>query len=167
MAAPEAAPVVDGWRERTCYAKPSAGVPPHVTILFPFVPASSVTEELLDELRRLFATVGSFVVSLEETARFGTVLYLAPRPLDPFVALTEAVVGAYPHCPPYGGAFEDVIPHLTVAEGDRETLDEAEQEVLGALPITTYVAEVVLLEELEPDSARWEVRATFPLRAFS
>lgn len=167
VAVPEAAAVVDGWRERTCHAKPSAGIPAHVTILFPFVPASRVTRALVDDLRRLFGALESFPVSLATTARFESALYLAPYPAEAFVRLTEAVVRAYPGYPPYGGAFELVVPHLTVAEGDPATLDEAESDVVGSLPIATRAAEVELLVELEPDSARWAVHAAFPLRPSS
>ena len=36
---PEAADAVDRWREETCNDKPSIGVPAHITLIFPFVPA--------------------------------------------------------------------------------------------------------------------------------
>ena len=160
---PEAAPVVDVWRERTCAAKPSAGVPAHVTVLFPFVPAADITGALVDELRRLFGTHESFAASLDAIARFETVLYLAPRPTEAFVQLTDAVVRAYPEYLPYAGTFAAVVPHLTVAAGDPETLDEAEADIRRALPITTHATEVVLLEELEPDAARWRTRASLLL----
>ena len=165
VAVPEAALVVDAWRERTSYAKPSAGVPAHVTVLFPFVPAARVTEQLRVDLHGLFGTFPTFAVTFAETARFESVLYLAPLPAEPFVRLTEAVVRAYPEYPPYDGEFDEVVPHLTVAEGDPETLEEAEREIHGALPIETHVAEVLLLEELKPRAARWDVRAAFPLHA--
>ncbi len=42
VAFPEAWPIVDGWRERTCLDRPSIGIPPHVTLVFPFVPAEEV-----------------------------------------------------------------------------------------------------------------------------
>ena len=45
---PEAA-AFDGWRERTCGSKPSHGVPPHVTLLFPFAPAP-VEDALVTEI---------------------------------------------------------------------------------------------------------------------
>ena len=47
------------------------------------------------------------------------VLYLAPRPDGPFRALTRAVCAAFPGYLPYGGAFADTIPHLTVGERER------------------------------------------------
>jgi hypothetical protein len=55
VAVPEATSTVDGWREHTCADRPSIGVPAHVTILFPFVPAPEIDVALVDDLRGLFA----------------------------------------------------------------------------------------------------------------
>ena len=63
VALPEAAPAVDGWRERTCADRPSAGVPPHVTILFPFVPAAELGAGTIDRLHRLFGRFLSCMAS--------------------------------------------------------------------------------------------------------
>jgi hypothetical protein len=163
VAVPEAAPVVDPWRERTSAAKPSAGVPAHLTIVFPFVEPRIVTEPLLEDLRALFVAIPSFTCAFATPARFDSVLYLAPLPAEPIVHLTQAVWDAYPDYPPYGGELETIVPHLTAAEGDPTTLDEAESDIRRFLPIATHVTEVVLLEELEPDAARWGTRASLPL----
>ena len=45
-------------------------------------------------------------------------VYLAPEPAAPFVALTEAVGAEFPGFPPYGGAFDEVVPHLTISEAN-------------------------------------------------
>ena len=63
MTAPRAALVVAvpgrgcrrRWRERTSYAKPSNGVPAHVTVLYPFAPAAEVDDAFVTGLRELFA----------------------------------------------------------------------------------------------------------------
>jgi 2'-5' RNA ligase len=163
VAVPEAASAVDRWRERTCYAKPSSGVPPHVTILFPFFPPDAIDEALVAELRELFAEVERFAFELRTTARFPQVLYLKPEPAEPFVRLTETVCAAYPDHVPYEEAFDSVVPHLTTAEGDAEVLAEAEKDVLQWLPIVAEAHEVLLAEEVEPDSARWRTRARLRL----
>jgi len=159
---PEAAHAVDEWLERTCAAKPSSGVPAHVTLVFPFVPAREIDDGLVERLGLLFARFDGFAFDLRETARFPATLYLAPEPKEPFVRLTEALMVEYPRLPPYGGAFDSIVPHVTVAEGDPELLDEAERDVRQALPVGAETREVVLLEEVEPDLARWEVRARLP-----
>ena len=54
---------------------------------------------------------------------------------------------------------------MTVAEGEPELLDEAERDIRIALPITAQAADVILIEEVEPDLARWQTRARIPLGA--
>ena len=40
----------------------------------------------------------------------------SPEPAEPFIALTEAIAARWPDYPPYDGAFDEVIPHLTIVE---------------------------------------------------
>jgi hypothetical protein len=42
-------------------------------------------------------------------------------------------------------------------------MDEAEAEVRSRLPIRTVAREALVLEEVEPDWGRWQVRARLPL----
>lgn len=72
-AVPEAGPVV-GWRERASAAKPSIGVPAHVTLLVPFVSAAEIDGTLLTELRTLFGRFRAFTFELRELRRFPSVL---------------------------------------------------------------------------------------------
>ena len=67
----EPAPIVDGWRERTCSDKPSIGVPAHVTLLFPFVPAERLDDRLLAELDALFARFDPFALVFASRGRSG------------------------------------------------------------------------------------------------
>jgi len=155
---PEAAAVVDGWRERTCNAKPSVGVPPHVTLLFPLV--APITDELVSSLADVFAPVATFALELRELRRFPGVLYLAPDPATPFEELTQELVRRYPEHPPYGGEPFPIVPHLTIAQGDDELLDriQVELEAGASLPIVADVREAVLLQEGIP----WRLGARFP-----
>ncbi|MGH3018164.1 MAG: 2'-5' RNA ligase family protein [Gaiellaceae bacterium] len=159
---PEATPVVDGWREQTCLDKPSIGIPPHVTLLHPFVPAEEAAGGCIEPLRELFASAPAFRVSFNELRRWPGMAYLAPEPPEPFARLTEAIVERWPEYLPYEGIHDEVIPHLTVAYGDHVLLEEVEADVVPKLPIETNVTEAVLLEELEPD-VRWAARARFSL----
>jgi hypothetical protein len=88
-----------------------------------------------------------------------------PNPPDPFRALTAAVHAAFPRYPPFGGAFADVIPHLTIGdhpEGGVGVLRAAEAAVLPVLPIRTQVSHAWLMTGSQaPDS--WQLRAAFPL----
>ena len=159
--APEVVTVVDPWLERTSASKPSNGIPAHVTILFPFVPAAEMDDALVDDLRELFSGFQAFELEYRATGRFPGIVYLAPEPAGPFVSMTDAVAASYPAFPPYGGVFDTVIPHLTAAEGDAHTLARAEAEIRPWLPIASRVDEVVLLEEVEP--SHWRPHAVMPL----
>jgi 2'-5' RNA ligase len=156
---PEAAAAVDRWRERTCEAKPSTGVPPHVTLLVPFVAPAEITDDVIAELRDVLA-VPAFPLELRELRRFPGTLYLAPEPAAPFARLTAALGRRFPGCPPYGDPSLAVIPHLTVAQGDDALLDRAAAEVTSALPLRAEIRETLLLEH---DGARWQVRERFRL----
>ena len=164
IAAPEAEPLVKAWRERFD-SSAATGVPAHITILYPFMPPGEITSVVLAELREFFAQFAAFDFALTELQRFPTVLYLSPLPVEPFKDLISAVVERYPAYPPYGGAFSEVIPHLTIADVDQpEKLDDIEREFLqqhGAqLPVKACVHEVLLLEN---SSGRWETRQVFGL----
>ena len=163
VAVAEVGALVDDWRERTSTAKPSSGVPAHVTLLFPFVPAADIDHALVAELRMLFGRFPVFAFGLRELRHFPSVLYLAPEPPEPFVHMTEALVASYPDYAPYGGIFDSIVPHVTVAEGVPELLDEAERDIGQTLPIVAVANEVTLLEEVEPDLARWRTHARIPL----
>lgn len=161
--APKAAHAVDQWREETCNDKPSVGVPAHITLVFPFVPALQLDQGVIASLAEIVGGVDAFEFELREPARFPGTLYLAPKPASPFIRLTEAIVRRFPEYPPYEGEFESVVPHLTVAHGDALLMDEAEADVARSLPIRSVAREAVLLEEVEPNWGRWEVRAQFLL----
>jgi 2'-5' RNA ligase superfamily len=100
-----------------------------------------------------------FEVAFRSTSRFPGTLILPPEPAEPFVAMTETLLGAFPDYPPYGGAFEKVVPHLTVAHGDPALLDALEVE-LGDVEVSVRV-ELVWLVENRPEG--WRRHTPFPL----
>lgn len=138
-------------------------MPAHITLVFPFVPASQLDELVIASLAGVIGEASAFAFKLRKSARFPTTLYLAPEPASRFVRLTETIVRRFPGYPPYEGAFEGVVPHLTVAHGDAALMDEAETDVERSLPIESEAREAILLEEVEPDWGRWQVRARLPL----
>jgi len=111
---PEAERVVAPHRERLDQAA-SWGVPAHVTVLFPFLPPDEIDEQVLATLGRAAATVPAFFVALDRLGWFGErVVWLAPSPAEPFQRLTAAVTSHFPGVQPYDGAFDEVVPHLTL-----------------------------------------------------
>jgi 2'-5' RNA ligase len=99
---------------------PSArdGMPAHVTLLTPFVPLAAWTATHLARLSRAVEGVAPFEAHFRRTGRFGTTtLFLVPEPAELFLRLARAVASAFPEHPPYGGAYTEVLPHLTLAHG--------------------------------------------------
>jgi 2'-5' RNA ligase len=141
-------------------------IPAHVTILYPFKNPDELTSRLIKTLRKLFLDQPAFDVSFLEVQRFPDMLYLAPQPAEPFRILSETVFKHFPDCPPYGGAFAEIIPHLTIAQaGEASQLDRVEanfcEAVRGMLPIHARVDCVTLMEN---SSGGWKIREQFPLR---
>jgi hypothetical protein len=108
--------------------------------------------------------VPAFDLVLAQTRRFGDqVLWLAPEPDAPLRALTAAVWARFPDFPPYGGEFDDVVPHLTVTDGQPpEVMDAAAGRVRPWLPIAARVGAVQLLVG-RSDREAWHTVAEFPL----
>ncbi|HEX9065918.1 MAG TPA: 2'-5' RNA ligase family protein [Streptosporangiaceae bacterium] len=160
---PEAEQAVGTLRARLDSAA-ALGVPAHVTVLAPFVPPAALDPAVLTALATAVGSVAAFRATFERVAWFGDrVVWLAPEPAARFVALTKAVWAAFPGCPPYGGAFDDVVPHLTIGDGQPAgVLAEAERAVLPVLPVIASVRAVTLMQgSREPGS--WQVLAEFPL----
>jgi hypothetical protein len=157
---PEAEPVVGELRLRHTHDAP-LGVPAHVTLLYPFVPAERVGE-VEERLAGLLHGQAAFDAAFARTARFPDVLYLDPEPAEVFTALTEAIAGEWPEHPPYVGAHETVIPHLTVAESeDGGLLDRIADEVEPRLPVRTRVAAATLI--VADERGRWHEHSRLPL----
>ena len=163
--APQAEPIVKAYRDRWDPAA-AQGVPAHLTVLYPFQPPA-LAPPVSARLAQLFAEHPPFDYELTELRRFPGVLYLAPRPDAPFRALTLHAAAVFPEYPPYGGRFDDVVPHLTVAE----TADPARLEAIAAdfhavcghrLPLRLRAEAVVLLDNAQ---GAWRVRSTFQLGA--
>jgi 2'-5' RNA ligase len=151
VAIPEAEPAVGALRLEHDWSAP-LGVPAHITILFPFADGAEVDEEAI---AKVVAEFPAFEFELDRAGRFedGSV-WLHPEPSEPFAALTAAVWRSFPDHPPYEGAYDVPVPHLTVTYAPIELDVE--------LPIRASVREVTLIEEAE--DGRWSVRRVFPLQ---
>jgi hypothetical protein len=92
---------------------------------------------------------GAFSFELARISRFPEVAWLAPDPDNRFKALTELIASHYPDFPPYEGIHDQVIPHLTVAQGGADLQDRVEADLTRHLPIRAEAREVTLLVEDE------------------
>jgi 2'-5' RNA ligase len=145
------APVVDDLRERTCESKPSHGMPPHVTLLVP-------APREVDGIAEVLFDFAAFEVVFERLVRFPGTLWLAPERAQPFARMIQALMRRFPDHPQYGGAFREIVPHLTVAQSD---FDEAVSIVEPWLPLSTRAERAVLVEQVQ--AVHWREVATFEL----
>ena len=83
---PAAEPAVGNLRRRF---DPSAehGIPAHVTLLAPFLPAERIDDAVRAALAERAAATPPFAFELDRLDCFPGVVYLHPTPGDPFVAL--------------------------------------------------------------------------------
>lgn len=139
------------------------GVPAHVTVLYPFVPPDEVDQGVCDAITDVLTDFKPFDFALTEVRQFADgVIYLAPDPPQPFIEITDALAHRWPDHPPYGGAFSDVIPHLSVAVANGESAaHKLEAALNGGLPLETHADAVWLMEGQRDD--RWAICAVFPL----
>ena len=160
---PEAESCVSALRERFD-ASVRLGVPAHITVLVPFMPPERITDAVLGRAQAALSTVPSFSFRLARVARFPATAYLAPEPAAPFVALTQSLVRTFPEYPPFGGEFESIIPHLTVAHGSASEAEEAASQLAAVMqahgPITGTARSVALLEN---SSGMWRGMHAFAL----
>ena len=140
------------------------GVPAHITILYPFVDPMAISPRLLDELTALFEVFSPIEFALAEVGWFGdTVVWLRPEPIEPMLRLIGAVQRRYPDLQPYGGAYEEVIPHLTVGQlDDAGELRRAAAAVAARLPIPVVASHVDLMTGNRAPGS-WQTVASFPL----
>lgn len=145
-------PSADGVLEKSAR---EAGIPAHVTLLYPFLSVQAIDGDTELALASLLGEIAAFDFTLAEVGSFPGIVYLAPEPTAPFLELTEALVRRWPGQRPYGGAHEEIIPHLTVAHGGTVPSGLAER-----LPVCARAEEVWLMSRI---AARWIRRASFPL----
>jgi 2'-5' RNA ligase len=160
---PEAELSVGPWRLQ--YASDAAnGMWAHVTLIYPFRDSARIDATTMRGIERVVASFVSFPFTLSTVEYFRSppvVLYLAPEPAAPFQELTRAFARVFPDAPPYGGVFDEIVPHVTVAdENDLEILATIEAEVASRLPIKAIAREVELVEHAPQG---WSRRQSFNL----
>src|SRR6267143_2073478 len=162
---PEAEAVVKPFRDQYDPSA-AAGMPAHITLLYPFKVPDEVDQMTLDRLRDCFACFEPIPFSLGTLQRFpDAVLYLAPEPDESFRQLTVSIWNLFPETPPYGGKWPDIIPHLSVAQlANEQQLTAIATDFAKAsqdeLPIHATASKVALMENR---SGRWKVRVMFRL----
>ena len=106
----EATPLVASFRLRHHRRAVERNIPPHVTILVPFVPAAALDPAAMAAVKDLFGSLPAFAASLEHVAAFPAHVWLTPAPRERFLALIRRVYERFPEYPPYGGEQAEPEP---------------------------------------------------------
>lgn len=145
-----------------------AGMPAHVTLLYPFLDPADIDASVRSALREMFAPTGPFDVTFERPARADGMLYLPPEPADAFVALHQQIRRTWPRLLPYGGRFGTAYaPHLSIAYGEEGRLDPdgvfgpLEAALKAHLPLHSHARAVWLVVRRD---GHWLHQGTFPLQ---
>lgn len=134
----------------------------HVTALGPFLPPEAIDPGVFRLIGEIARCTEPFTFTLAKIDTFPNgVIHLVPEPDAPFRALTEALCVAFPSCPPYGGTFPEVRPHLTLDAGSATVSESSTAALLaGVLPAVSRAERL--------DLALWQehgcrVLASWPL----
>ncbi len=145
-----------------CVSDARRGVPAHVTLLYPFVEPDALTPDVHQMIASIAAANSSFSFALSGPKRWPDTIYAAVDPNEPFLALHRQLTSAFPGYPIYGRPGFQLVPHVTLAEGECVS-DGAiwADPSWSALPIQRSVAAVEVIAE--GDGGRWRTVWTLPL----
>jgi hypothetical protein len=141
------------------------GLVPHVTVLYPWLPAPLSPDDI-GVAAAVVAGTGPLHVRFEHLETFPAgVVYAAVSDPGPVVDLMVKVWAAFPTTPPYGGAYREPVPHLTLGRCQPSeldaTLDEVRAHTAELLPIEVHLVECGVLEQAS--DGRWSVTGRLSL----
>jgi len=144
---------------------------PHVTLLYPFVPAARLAEAA-DLLRPAAAAVAPFEIALGGFGKFthsaqSVTLWLRLDPIEPLAALQARLEQAMPWCDDVSSFFGGFTPHVSV--GRFQSVADADR-VAGRIaatwqPLAFQVAEVALIARSGAPAEPFRVEQVVPLGA--
>lgn len=116
----------------------------HVTLLAPWRRDPSSSD--LAKLAELFTSLEPFEYTVDTLNVFPDgIIHGLAEPAEPFVRMTTDLVKLFPDCPPYGGKFADIIPHVTLdAIGPDVDLDVVRRDLADLIPVHCLADEVQL-----------------------
>ena len=157
--------LISKWRHATV-AVASKGVPPHITLLYPWRPAP-ITDVDVSALKSTLKGQRPFPLVFTHVEQFSNrVLYLAVDEESEVRTLMQKIIAAFPDVKPYSSEFSNPIPHLTIARAPsdvifNELIQEVSASIASKLPIEIIVREIVVMEENE--DSNWKVHSIVAL----
>jgi 2'-5' RNA ligase len=142
-------------------------LPPHITVLPPFWRELAQDDRLCADLAEHFATFAPFTAALARIGTFKRHVWIGPEPVEPFVALLRATGLRFADLGGDGGASDDPVPHMTIAEIEKggetraQVAARARDELSPLLPFPFEVVDAALFE-VRPEG--WHEVRRFPFR---
>jgi 2'-5' RNA ligase superfamily len=149
LVTPDAEPLVAKWRAHHDAAARD-GIPAHVTVRTPFLPAAEWRDPRFATLRELLPVE----VTLARIENRPGALVIVVEPDHGLRDITAAVGSAWPELLPHKGNRPDLAYHMTVVRTEDEAIrSEAADEISPHLPVEVsgtefWVSEGVLGEKL-------------------
>ncbi|GAA5176070.1 2'-5' RNA ligase family protein [Pseudonocardia eucalypti] len=138
------------------------GLPAHLTVLYPWLPAAYVDDRARRSCAALAATAEPAEAEFREIGVHPGMVFLRPADPGPVDRLIAGARTRWPELPPYGGKYPDSPAHVSLALGGMspEEVDGVRDLVGPMLPITSRLAELWLVA-LGPDG--WLATDRWPL----
>jgi len=147
------------------------GVPPHVTLLYPWR-AAPIGEISLAAIRAVAEQFAPFTMSVDRIETFPKgVVFATLEPDSVLRSMIRALTDAFPDTPPFGGEFAPIgpTPHCTLAKCGADQLDRLREELAERLhpflPATINVGSICVEEESV--SGKWSITSTVQLGSAS
>jgi hypothetical protein len=165
---PELDDLIGEWWNTTSAA--ADGMPPHITLLWPWKSASDISDGDLAAIADIAAQTPRLRLRLTDLDTFSGVLWLRPQPTDPLLGLMRRLWAAFPSHPPFGGSLpHEPIPHVTVIKAPDELLGavaaEVDSRIGHRLPVHLDVADIAVSVEGAAPGGRWAPVRRFALGA--
>jgi len=139
----------------------SEGIPPHVTLLYPFARPGQLDDGVHLRIASIVASHAAWNMTLAGLGRWPDTLYATVQPDAPVRALQSELAAAFPDLPLYGRTDLRFEPHVTVAEGPgARDPSVATAAAWWELPVVLEVGSVELIVR---ERGRWRVARSFPL----
>ncbi|MDQ0381611.1 2'-5' RNA ligase family protein [Amycolatopsis thermophila] len=141
---PAADPLLAVAARRSAAAR--RGLPAHISLLYPFLPAGELDDATLAALAGLLEQHPQVEVRFERCDHDDGFVFLTPEPAQALTGLIARLRDRWPAVRPYDGRFgEDVEPHLTIAMGASPGDSAALVRELGTrLPVAARLTEAWL-----------------------
>ncbi len=154
------------WRLCKQFGNDLDAVPPHVTLAYPFLPADRVGATVIDELGEIFGHREPFDFEMATVGSFGDeVVYLEPSRSEVFGELVATLQRTFPGFHPSDGAFDSVVPQVTLAAHgtatarERQALAKLSRTYLPCAARATHVW--LMSNKRRPDG--WSIERIFAL----